>query len=98
MSENHPLIGRYLVVRTYSAGVHAGVLASANGKEVTLTDARRLWYWRGANTLNEVSLTGVTAGSKISEPVAEIHLTEAIELIPATPQSEASNRGAKWAA
>lgn len=45
---------QYVVVRTYSAGVHAGELVSQNGKEVTLKNARRIWYWRGANTLHEI--------------------------------------------
>ena len=37
--------GDYVVVRTYSAGVHSGYLESQNGKEVVLSSARRLWYW-----------------------------------------------------
>lgn len=71
----------YVVVRTYSAGVHVGYLDSREGKEVTLTDARRVWYWRGAFTLNELAQHGVGEGSKISEPVSFIVLTEAIEVI-----------------
>ena len=39
------LIGKFVIVRTYSAGVHAGTLASQAGKEVTLTNARRIWLW-----------------------------------------------------
>jgi hypothetical protein len=35
--------GKYVIVRTYSAGVFAGNLQSRDGKEVVLTDARRLW-------------------------------------------------------
>ena len=34
----------YVIVRTYSAGVHAGIMVSRNGKEVVLKNARRLWY------------------------------------------------------
>ncbi len=71
----------YVVVRTYSAGVHVGYLKSRDGKEVTLADARRVWYWRDAFTLNEIALHGVGEGSKISAPVSEIVLTEAIEII-----------------
>lgn len=41
-------IGDYVIARTYSAGVFAGTLASRDGKEAVLTDARRLWYWDGA--------------------------------------------------
>lgn len=41
----------YVIIRTYSAGVHAGYLESRNGKEVTLKNSRRLWYWDGAASL-----------------------------------------------
>ena len=34
--------GRYVIVRTYSAGVFAGVLKSRVGKEVVLSQTRRL--------------------------------------------------------
>ena len=45
------LIGRVCMVRTYSAGVFIGTVAERDGKEVTLTNARRIWYWDGAATL-----------------------------------------------
>lgn len=75
------MIGKYVLVRTYSAGVHFGFLKSQNGKEVVLTDARRLWQWEGAFTLSAVAENGISGG-RISTPVSEILLTEAIEVIP----------------
>lgn len=39
------MIGKEVIVRTYSAGVHFGTLESRNGKEVVLKDARRIWDW-----------------------------------------------------
>jgi hypothetical protein len=96
--EEHNTMNKpYVVVRTYSAGVHCGVLASHQGKEVVLTDARRIWAWQGANTLHEISLRGAGVGSKISEAVAEIVLTEAIEVIPCTAVAEANLRASTWA-
>lgn len=80
--------GKYAIVRTYSAGVHAGIIKSQNGKEVVLENARRLWYWRGAFTLSAVATKGIGDGSKISVPVPEITLTEAIEIIPATAEAQ----------
>ena len=73
----------YVLVRTYSAGVHVGTLVSAEGERVLLRDASRVWRWRGANTLHELSLAGPdrTSRTRISERVAEITLTEAIEII-----------------
>lgn len=76
----------YVVVRTYSAGVHAGYLQSRKGKEVVLVDSRRLWYWDGAFTLSAVAKDGVARPDdcKFSCVVGEIILTEAIEIIPTT--------------
>ena len=85
-----------VLVRTYSAGVHFGTLKSRKSREVTLTNARRIWYWKGANTLHEIALRGVGQGSKISEPVKSIILTEAIEILPITPAAAKSLESAKW--
>jgi hypothetical protein len=90
------MIGNYVIVRTYSAGVHAGTLVSFEGKQVELKDARRIWYWKGANTLHEIALAGVSTGSKISKPVPSIVLTEAIEIIPASHAAEQSLELAGW--
>lgn len=87
---------RRVIVRTYSAGVHYGTLAACNGPEVTLADARRIWSWQGANTLHEIALRGVGRGSKVSEPVSTITLTEAIEIIDCAPESVTSLDTAKW--
>ena len=86
------MLGKYVVIRTYSAGVHIGVLQSQSGKEVTLTDARRIWSWRGAFTLSEVSQKGVSDESRLSMPVPAITLTEAIEIIPCSEAAEANLR------
>lgn len=87
---------KYVVVRTCSAGVHVGVLYDRVGKKVELLDARRIWSWKGANTLHEISLRGVGEGSRVSEMVQSITLIEAIEVIPCTREAEANLRAAKW--
>lgn len=86
---------RPVIVRTYSAGVHFGYLVKREGKEVVLERSRRIWYWRGANTLSEIALHGVGSGSKIAEPVS-ITLTEAIEVIECAPAGVKSLEAAKW--
>lgn len=85
----------YCVIRTFSAGVHVGILESRDGREVVLSDSRRIWKWSGANTLNEIALRGI-GGGKVSEAVASITLTEAIEVIPCTAAAEANLRAASW--
>jgi len=76
------LIGQKVVIRTLSAGVHIGELTAKAGKEVALKDAHRLWYWKGAFTLNQVATDGIKSGSKVGVSVPSIELTEAIEVIP----------------
>ena len=50
--------GDYVIVRSKSAGVFAGV-CSERGTEVNIRHARRLWYWSGAASLSELSQHGV---------------------------------------
>ena len=88
---------QYVVVRTYSAGVHVGELVSREGREVVLANASRVWRWRGANTLHEIALRGVdTSYSRISEQVPEITLTEAIEILPCSAEAESNLRRPRW--
>jgi len=90
----------YVIVRTYSAGVFAGELESRDGKEVTLTNARRLWYWSGAASLSQLAMEGVKRPHECKFPctVTSILLTEAIEIIPVTDVARKSIKGVPvWA-
>lgn len=82
-------IGKVCMVRTYSAGVFFGVLASRDGKEGVVTNARRIWYWDGAATLSQLATEGTMAPLKCKFPceVPEVLLTEIIEVIPATQRA-----------
>ena len=76
------------IIRTYSSGVHVGTLKWHEGKVVTLTNASRVWRWRGANTLHELALHGPAQEyTRISERVPTITLTEAIEIIPVSEEA-----------
>lgn len=84
-------MGQYVLVRTYSAGVHIGTLMEHKGKEIVLLNAKRIWRWRGANTLSEVSQNGIDKEfTRISEMVPSIFLSEAIEIIPCSEKAIAS--------
>ena len=74
------------MVRTYSAGVFYGELECRDGKEVTLLNARRVWYWDGAASLSQLAQSGTSKpdNCKFPEPVSAVILTEVIELIPVT--------------
>lgn len=80
--------GDFVLIRTYSAGVHFGTFVSKEGQEVVLKDARRLWSWSGALSLSEVAMNGIKiADSKISVPVEEIIITQAVEIIKVSSKS-----------
>lgn len=83
---------KYVVVRTYSAGVEVGELIERNGKEALLANARKLWSWRGALSLHDVAVAGVKEGSRLSAAVPEVTVTEAIEVIACTPEAEKNLR------
>jgi len=82
---------RYVIVRTYSAGVFAGWLEKRNGKEAKLREARRLWYWKGAASLSQLAVDGVKypLECKFSKPVDE-EVTEVIEVIGVTEKAKKS--------
>ena len=83
---------RYCMVRTYSAGVFAGYIKERNGKEATLANARRIWYWDGAASLSQLATDGTSKPENCKFPceVAEVTLTEVIEIIPITEKAKKS--------
>lgn len=89
------MIGKRVIVRTYSAGVHFGTLVGRDGKEVVLHNARRIWYWAGAASLSQLAVDGTSKPKECKFPTAvpEIVLTEAIEIIPVTDTAAASIDG-----
>lgn len=78
---------RYVIVRTFSAGVFAGELESRNGREVVLRGARRLWFWDGAASLSQLAMEGTAKPGRCKFPceVDRIELLEAIEILDVAP-------------
>lgn len=90
------LVGKPVIIRTYSAGVHYGILDARQGAEVRLKDTRRIWYWNKAFTLSKLATDGLDAeSSKLSVIIPEIILTETIEVIPVTDKAAKSISSAK---
>lgn len=87
----------YCIVRTYSAGVFAGWIKERNGKEVTIIDGRRIWYWSGANSLSQLAMDGTCdpANCKFSVAVPKTLVTEAIEILDCTEKAQKSILGVK---
>ena len=86
------LLGEYVIIRTYSAGVWAGFLKEKVKNEVYLTEARRLYRWSNIEgiSLSGISLNGLKKEtSKICAPVPMVWL-EAIEIIPCSKLAQQS--------
>lgn len=91
----------YIIVRTYSAGVFAGYLESRDGKEATLRQARRIYYWEGAASLSQLAMEGTSKPERCKFPIAvdRVVLTEAIELLAVTEKARKSIEAVKvWVA
>jgi hypothetical protein len=83
---------KYVIVRTYSAGVFAGYLEKRTGKEAIIRKARKLWYWDGAATLAELAVEGVSKPATCKFPceVDKIEVTEVIEILDCTKKAQDS--------
>ena len=80
------MLGKKVIIRTYSAGVWFGELEQKSGNEVILTEARRMWKWwaKQGISLSACAIHGIKHGeSKIVQAVESVWL-EAIEIIPCT--------------
>ena len=96
MKTLNQMIGKKVIIRTYSAGCWFGTLEEKAKNEVILADARRMFRWKAVKgiSLSACSLYGVDDSySKIVEPVDSVWL-EAIEIIPCTPESIKTLEGA----
>lgn len=89
--------GRYVIVRTYSAGVFAGNLHSQRNQEINLKNARRLWKWSGAASLSQLAMEGVKNPDECMFPceVESITLLQAIEIINCTERAKNSIKNIK---
>jgi len=87
----------YCIVRTYSAGVFAGYVKDRSGMEATLVNARRLWYWDGANSLSDLATIGTKKpqNCKFTREVALTQLTQVIEILSVTEASKNSIESVK---
>ena len=88
-------IGKYVLVRTYSAGVHLGILKEIEDRNCKLNDSIRIHYWDGACSLSQLSMEGTKSpeNCRFAVPVSEILLTDAIEYIAVTKRALISIKG-----
>lgn len=79
-----------VLIRSKESGAHVGNLKEKNGNEVTLTNARRIWYWDGAASLSQLALDGPSKpeNCKFPAPVPEITVLGVCEIIPVTEKAQ----------
>ena len=91
--------GQYVIVRSANAGVFAGTLANGgrigDGTDhatVTLTGARRLWYWDGAASLSQLAVDGTFKPAKCRFPaeVPDAEILGVCELLAVTDKARDS--------
>lgn len=90
---------QYYIVRCDRAGVFAGHIKHREGREITMTDVRRLWFWSGAASLSQMAVDGVKKPRecKFTVSVPEMVVLDAIEILPCSDHAEESICGvAEW--
>lgn len=90
-------IGKKVIVRGDRSGVFFGELKEKNGREVTLINCRRLWYWDGAASISQLAEAGTSKPDrcKFTVIVEEIAILDAIEIIPCTEKAIKNIEGVK---
>lgn len=85
----------YYIVRGDRSGVFFGNIAKRKGKEVTMHNVRRLWYWNGAASISQLAQEGtkLPEGCKFTVSVDEILILDAIEIDKCTSEAVKSISG-----
>ena len=83
---------KYYIVRGDRSGVFAGNIKERNGKEVLMTNVRRLWYWDGASSISQLAKEGTVSPNncKFSVVVDEVLILDAIEIDTCSKEAEKS--------
>ena len=94
-------IGKKVLVRGEDCGVFFGELVAKEGNEVELKNSRNIWYWSGANNLDDMAKNGIRniENSKISVVTDSIVLMGICEIIPCSDKAIKCIEGApEWKA
>ena len=80
------MIGKYCIVRSNLAGVFFGILTHKEGDELTLSNARKFYYFSGANTVEDLATQGAlnVSNCKLTVEVEEIVISKFEQILPCT--------------
>lgn len=79
----------FVIVRSHTAGVHAGELLSRKGDTITLKNSIRMWRWYGAS-LSQVAAIGPASGDNkfgLTVQKTEIVSPQGFEISYCTPEA-----------
>ena len=63
------------------------VASDANGLNVRLANARKVWYWDGAAAVEQLSQDGCNDSSKVTVAVPELVVANAVQIIPCSDKA-----------
>lgn len=88
------LIGKYVIVRSNLAGVFFGILTKKEGDELTLKNAKKFYYFSGANTVEDLATQGALnkENCKLTKEVEEIVISKFEQLLPCTKEAITQNK------
>jgi hypothetical protein len=86
-----------VIVRGDRSGVFFGTLESRNGREVKLSNCRKLFYWDGAAAVEQLAVDGTKKSDecKFTVIVPESEILDAIQIIPCSEEAVISIEGVK---
>jgi len=86
---------QYYIIRSNGSGVWAGNILKRDGNTVTLTNARRIWYWNGARSLSQLAMEGTKNPNtcNFAMPVDEVMIFNVLEIIKCTDEAENNIKG-----
>lgn len=83
------------IVRGDRSGVFFGEIQKREGREVTMKNVRRLWYWDGAASISQLAQRGTVCpeNCKFTVTVDEVLVLDAIEIDKCTAEAIKSIEG-----
>lgn len=92
-------IGRYVIVRSRNEGINAGYVEFASDKGIMLREARRIWWYKPADSSQAwyegVANSGVSEDSKLSPIVRSKLIVEDYSITDCRPEAIDSIRECK---
>jgi len=87
-------LNKHVIVRSNLAGVFFGILTKKEGDEITLKNARKFYYFSGANTVEDLATQGALNSSncKFTCEVSEIVISKFEQILPCTQAAIDQNK------